>query len=180
MFANRGYDGVSLRDIAAHASFPLSTLYHYFQEKQTLYNVALVRSFEFAAVRTLPLFVKGGSPEVRVRRLVRLHTELLSHGYPEIKLIERALIDGHVTPEMQAGEIFDQIRDAYKTLFREIAPARAAGTRWVELMEIFTGLIYGVNRFRPVHVKLIAGGVTSSPKRFSAILADFIIEKIIK
>jgi len=70
--------------------------------------------------------------------------------------------------------------EAYKTLFQEIAPVRAAGMRWVEFMEIFTGLIYGVNLFRPVHVKLIAGGVPSSPLKFANILADFMIEKIMK
>lgn len=42
-FAERGYDGASLRDIAARAGFSSAALYLFFENKEDLYNKMLLR-----------------------------------------------------------------------------------------------------------------------------------------
>lgn len=45
-FAEAGYNGTSMRDIAARAQLPLSSIHHYFVNKESLFLAVLKESFE--------------------------------------------------------------------------------------------------------------------------------------
>ena len=67
-FAERGYDGASLRDIAARAGFSSAAIYLFFENKQDLYEKMLVRRGDGLFEAMIAAGRSGDAP------LARLHT----------------------------------------------------------------------------------------------------------
>lgn len=69
LFADRGYDAVTVRDIAATLELTPASLYYYFPDKETLYRETLVS--EFTGVQGVFQKSRGGTGIDRVESLVR-------------------------------------------------------------------------------------------------------------
>jgi TetR/AcrR family transcriptional regulator len=102
VFAERGVDGVSMREIAELAGIRKASVFHHFESKEQLYQAvlddALTRLFELIAAARLD----EGSFEERLDRLSGLMTDALAERPQTARLLVRELI-GHGPWASSAG-----------------------------------------------------------------------------
>src|SRR5438046_4116689 len=67
LFARRGFDGVSLDEVAAAAGFSKGAVYSNFESKEELLLTLLVERHSRRIMEGLPMLVGGEGPEERAR-----------------------------------------------------------------------------------------------------------------
>jgi AcrR family transcriptional regulator len=123
LFAQSGYAGVSMREIANVVGIRAASLYHHFPDKQTLYLQAMARAFEDKAQGFAEALTVTGTPEKRLAGFVQIFTSLMSKD-PEFRaLLQRELLDGDETRlKLLAREVFREPFIAMEALADELAP----------------------------------------------------------
>lgn len=114
MFAERGFDGVSVADIAAASGISTGLIYYHFKDKQALYESVVresVHLLEDAAIRTLG---QQGRPIERIRAFIAEYMRLLEDELDVMRLLVRTFTDssGHV-PEhvlMRTASTIDRVQ----------------------------------------------------------------------
>ncbi len=108
LFAARGFDGVSMTDLAAAAQVSKANIFHHFANKDELYLATLKHA---VADFSLQLAVLNRSePEFagRVRAFVAWHSTRLREREPQTRLLLRELFgDGRRGPDL-AREVFGE------------------------------------------------------------------------
>lgn len=96
LFAERGYDGTTVRDLAAMAEVDPKLVLHYFGSKEGAFRSAV--SFPFDPAAALPALIAGGI-EGLGERLVRFFLETLDspEGRPSLALIRSAVTNENAT-----------------------------------------------------------------------------------
>ena len=121
MFAEAGFNGVSMRDIAKKVGLNAASLYHHFQDKHTLYSKAM--SFAFA--RKTEIFSAPLSedipPEQRLKKFIAVFCRFV-HDDPDFgKLIQREILAGEdLHLRLLAKQIFHEFFTALHSLCREL------------------------------------------------------------
>ncbi|PIP44027.1 MAG: TetR/AcrR family transcriptional regulator [Deltaproteobacteria bacterium CG_4_10_14_3_um_filter_60_8] len=125
LFANGGYDGVTMRQIAAAVGIKAASLYYHFPDKQTLYIDAL--GFAFAE-RIKPLseaFTLAAEPQERLRMLLDKFCILMAEDVDFARLIEREIMHGDATRlQFLADHVFTEFVRDMMDLGRALAPHR--------------------------------------------------------
>ncbi len=127
LFAERGFTGVSVREIAGRVGLNQASIYNHFPSKQALYEAVLDRGFgpmrDLLAARAHGL----GTPEARERLLA----DLIEHLWrtPHLpKLVQREVLDG--------GEYLDKLTEHWLKPIYEAAKKAVQATpglaRWPE------------------------------------------------
>ena len=97
LFAERGFAGTSIRDIAKATGYSLSNIYHHFENKEGL----LLTILETASSRVLNSLREAasqpGEPLERFTKLVRTHLEMANLMNKEAKIF--FLDEEHLSPE---------------------------------------------------------------------------------
>ncbi|MRS11792.1 MAG: TetR/AcrR family transcriptional regulator [Actinobacteria bacterium] len=114
LFAERGFDAVSVADIAGASAISTGLIYYHFKDKQTLYETVVRESIhllEETAVRTL---VSDGRPIERIRSFVSEYMGLLE-GHPAVmRLLVRSFTDsdGHAPQHvlMRTASTIDRVQ----------------------------------------------------------------------
>jgi len=70
LFARHGFAGTSTREIAARAGLRQASLFHYYPRKEAILEAVLDRSIDPVLARLDALAAAGGSPAVRLWRLL--------------------------------------------------------------------------------------------------------------
>ncbi|HEV7679852.1 MAG TPA: TetR/AcrR family transcriptional regulator [Candidatus Dormibacteraeota bacterium] len=94
LFAEKGFAGTSINDIAERTTLKKASLYHYFPSKQHI--LAAVLEDEMTALwATAQDIAQIGDPVERIRRLLAAHLSNFRRKLPQIRvfLLERAEID---------------------------------------------------------------------------------------
>ena len=94
LFARRGYDGVSMRQIAREVGINAGSLYHHFPDKQTLYVEALSQTFAKHTDFMHKAFIGKNSPKDRIRLLIHSLCVLVNDDKNFSRLMQREVIDG--------------------------------------------------------------------------------------
>jgi len=123
LFSEKGYEGVSMRNIADEVKISAAALYNHFNDKQSLYITAISETFENKSKQLTGVVDGPGRPIERLQHFVQLHCELL-HDDPEFhRLIQRELLDGDEQRlEYLAQEVFVAAFIEIKALLTEIKP----------------------------------------------------------
>lgn len=134
LFAERGYDGTTVRDLAAVAEVDPKLVLHYFGSKEGAFRSAA--SFPFDPAGALPAVLAGGL-EGLGERLVRFFLETLDapQGRPSLALIRSAIGNESATAllrEFVQREILGRVGEA-TSLDRPQLRATLAGTQLVGL-----------------------------------------------
>ena len=80
LFADKGFEGASMRDISRATGISLSGLYYYFESKQKLLYLIQNNTFTFIMDRLRSRLQRIREPQARLRELVQNHVEyFLSH-----------------------------------------------------------------------------------------------------
>lgn len=122
-FARQGFDGTTIKDIAADAGVNSALLYYYFRDKERLYQAVLDRLVQDMVSRAIARLEAPGSPEARLRGFLELQGEVFGthpHFYP---LILRELVDHAATHAVR------QIKLVAATMFRRLREVIEEGQR---------------------------------------------------
>ncbi len=123
LFAEAGFNGVSMRVIAREVGLNAATIYHHFQDKQTLYIAAMAHAFARRSEILSQALATDAPPEQRLKKFAAALCELV-HGDPDFgKLIQREILAGdEVRLRLLAGQIFQEFFTSLLELCREIGP----------------------------------------------------------
>lgn len=144
LFAQRGYAGVGLREVAEGVGLGKSSLFHHFKNKPELYAAVCARILTRIESRLARVLAQGGTPVVRLERLLDELVEVLA-GHPnDARLLLRALFEdddlaGDTAEELVAHESLERIILAMTALFREgmsVGQLRAANVQHLLLTVI--------------------------------------------
>jgi len=150
LFAERGFDAVSVADIASTAGISTGLIYYHFKDKQTLYETAVregVHLLEDAAVATLS---SEGEPAERLQRFVASYMRLLEGQPALMRLLIRSVSDlggpapGHVL--MRSAAIVDRLRTVIEEgmaagAFRQVDAQMAATALFALINTLMTARV---------------------------------------
>ena len=158
LFAEAGYSGVSMRDIAKSVGVTPAALYYHFPDKQTLY----VETVRFAMDRNEKQIEKAlttdGSPEERFMRFIKGYI-LLIHDDPDFRrLVQREILDTNT--ERQELLFQTALKKEYCTLLvivNKIAPSVNAH---IMAVTVITSVLY---HFEMAPIKRMASAHLEEP-----------------
>jgi len=126
MFARKGFEGASMRDLSRATGISLAGLYHYVPSKQQLLHRIQMDAFSHILERLEDRLAAVKGPEERVRVLIQNHLEyFLSHPV-EMKVFthEAEALEG--TYRSDVGQIKRRYYDLAMQLFRNLQQAGQA------------------------------------------------------
>jgi AcrR family transcriptional regulator len=141
LFARKGYDAVSIRDIASEADVTLSSLYHHFGDKRQLYIAVHMREFARSSARLEAAAQRGGSAAERIKAFTTELCGVLSE--PQLfNLVARHWIDGDpdVVRSLAQATVPEQFKRV-RAAMRQIAPDRNASALTLSLYAFVHGLL---------------------------------------
>lgn len=123
IFAERGFEGASIRDISRATGVSLSGLYYYFESKQKLLYLIQHNAFNLILERLQSRLQGAHEPEARLRALVQNHIEYFLSHPNEMKVLahEEEALEPPYRDEIAA------IKRRYYALAREVFDGVAAG-----------------------------------------------------
>lgn len=114
-FAQRGYAGVGLREVAEAAGLGKSSLFHHFKSKAALYLAVLDRVLARIRERMEPNLQAGGDPVARLDRIVEELIDGLAEHPTSARLLLRALFEDDDLPQdgLPEAESFERTLTAF-------------------------------------------------------------------
>ena len=97
-FGERGYEGASIRDVAARAGVDPALVHHYFGTKQRLFIAAM--RFPVDVAEVVPRLLAGGEPGVG-KRFVEFAVDLWDR--PEVQPMLLGIVRSAATDDVAAG-----------------------------------------------------------------------------
>ena len=123
LFAQAGYSGVSMRDIAKEVGISGAALYHHYPDKYALYIASITHAFSDNAAVIKVSLNSGGSPEERLERFILDFTKKMSSDSDFRALLQRELLDGDKERlKLLAEQVFIAPFTALHKLAKELAP----------------------------------------------------------
>lgn len=94
LFIERGFDGVSVNDVAVRAGFAKGLVFYYFNSKKELFDTVLDSYYKAQAVALMDAFITGGAVRERLHSGLDAYMDFIERnpGYP--RLIQREICSG--------------------------------------------------------------------------------------
>lgn len=151
LFAKDGFDGVSMRQLAAAVGVTLATLYHYFPDKQALYDAAIREAFEYMTKRMIEATRSDLKGEARLRSFLRALVSLQISDAQEVRLVDRELLEARPETLAKLGsDLFQKPLAALTSIVQELAPQAPAQ----EMAEHIIAAAYGAAKLRVVRIHM--------------------------
>lgn len=154
LFAQRGYDGVSMRDVARAAGLTQAALYYHFADKDQLYLEAVAVQFRERGAVLNELLAGGGTPLKRLERFVTGLARMMATDKDFLRLMQWVLLDNdEVRQSTLAKQVFRDMFVAVHDLASELDPHQDAH---LLAMSIFGLVIFhfqtgATRKFMPGH-----------------------------
>lgn len=128
LFSQHGYDGVSMRAVAAAVGLTQAALYYHFADKDQLYLDAVAYEFrEREVVLKAMLGASNGTTWERLERFVSGLARVVATDKEFLRLMQWVLLDTDETRQsILASSVFTDIFVAIHDLAQEIAPHQDA------------------------------------------------------
>ncbi|HMB22483.1 MAG: TetR/AcrR family transcriptional regulator [Chloroflexota bacterium] len=134
LFAQQGYTATSMRQVAEEAGIGKATIYHHFQDKQSI-AIALLDKAGLGRGEALQLVQRESDPRKRIRVAMTANFDSLLESLDIMQIVRREVPGGR--EQMQAGfvEFFQDSmalltdalqRGTQEGIFRPVNPAEAA------------------------------------------------------
>jgi AcrR family transcriptional regulator len=152
LFATVGFDGVSMRDIAAAVGVTPAALYHHFSDKEQLYLDAVGHAFEEKVGPLKSLLEGGEKPWDRLEAFVALFTRMLAREKDFRRLMQWVLLDSDERRLQSLVDcVFRDLFNALRNLAGELAPSHDAHLLAVSIigLVIYPFETQSVRRFMP-------------------------------
>jgi TetR/AcrR family transcriptional regulator len=147
MFARRGLDAVTTKELATGAGVAVGALYHHFPSKDAVYAAVVKRAFGGATVLPPDVYDEQRPAEERLEALVAWYIRALVDSDTFRGLLNREVLDPRSDmPQLLDREVFAEPLRLFHVLFTEIAPGAD-----VELAVASTfALVFGLVNLRPL------------------------------
>lgn len=127
LFAQHGYDGVSMRDVAAVVSLTHAALYYYFSDKDQLYLDAVVYQFRERELALKDLLAGNGAPWEGLERFVAGLARMMATDKDFLRLMQWVLLDTDETRQsILAKHVFRDMFVAVHDLASALDPHQDA------------------------------------------------------
>lgn len=121
LFAEQGFDGVSMRDVARKAGVSKANIYHHFKSKEALY-LAILQASAFETAALLENLAGGsGSFDKRLKEFAKAYQQHLFDRHLSSRLLLREALSGD---EKKGKKIADQV---VGSVFRRMTSILCAG-----------------------------------------------------
>ncbi len=148
LFSERGYSGVSMRDIAKAVGISPPALYNHFENKEALYREAVSAAFEDKEKRLLSSLQSKDAPLQRLRRFISDMVWEMDHDSRFRCLMQRELLDADTERLSFLGSfIFSQIQQPFMSLLIELKP----GCDAFLVSEMIFGMVKQHFEMSPLH-----------------------------
>jgi AcrR family transcriptional regulator len=107
MFAERGFDGVSVRDIVRAAGANLGAVTYHFGGKEALFVEVIMRKTERLRDLAIKIIAGGDAPDVKLSKLLEAYALRILCEEPSLKVMFREMISGGVRMPRKAVESVD-------------------------------------------------------------------------
>lgn len=174
LFAARGFDGVSIRDISDAADVHGATIYHYFGDKQALYQITLRGAIERQLLEHLAILEGPGDGRARLHSFIANLLHSIEDRDAKRQLIERMYSDVDLPAPFENGPLQARFEEGMKRIIREIAPG-AAEMHWEEVSGIINGIPHGMMRSRAIYQRAGATLSPLEPERLTEVLTEICI-----
>ena len=116
LFAERGFDGTSIREIAERTGATKALIYHYHQSKEALYLALLEKDVSGVVTKLEEIAASNGDPEAKIRNVVRVFLEQYQANPQGFKLVQRVIDDHSPTAHTLAERWFSRAHLAIQTI----------------------------------------------------------------
>jgi TetR/AcrR family transcriptional regulator len=115
LFAEHGFSGVGMRNIAEESGITLPSIYHHFGNKEELYRAVETKLYSQHASSLLKVLHSAAAPEDKLRDFVKNLVEILVASPNYLKIMQRDLIEGkpdnhEFLVQMSIQGVFDELR----------------------------------------------------------------------
>ena len=123
LFSHHGYDGVSMRDVAAAAQFTPAALYYHFSDKEQLYLDAVGYAFK-EKMEPLKFVLEGGeNPWDQLEAFVARFSRMLAKEKDFRRLMQWVRLDSdEVRQKKLADCVFLDLFNALRNIASELSP----------------------------------------------------------
>ncbi|MCL4078448.1 TetR/AcrR family transcriptional regulator [Coriobacteriia bacterium Es71-Z0120] len=135
LFGQRGFDAVSVADIAQASGTSTSLIYYHFADKQSLFETAVLEAADLMEAVASDALAEPGSPAERLIAFARAYSELLG-SHPDtmrVLILSVASLEGRLPQQVleRASAIVDALASAIADgiaagAFRPVDPRQAA------------------------------------------------------
>jgi AcrR family transcriptional regulator len=116
LFAERGFDGTPIREIAEQAGATKALIYHYYQSKEALYLSLLEKDVSGVVTKLEEIAASDGDPEDKIRTVVQVFLEQYRANPQGFQLVQRAIDDHSPTAHTLAERWFSRAHLAIQTI----------------------------------------------------------------
>lgn len=161
LFAELGYSGVAMRQIAKEASITLPAIYHHFGSKEALYRAVETKMYSHHATVLLEVLHAEVEPEEKLRNFITNLSKNLVASPNYLKIMQRDLIEGlpenHAfLVEMSIQGVFDELRE----LLEQCSKGSGNGIQPIFLFSTILGFL----TMRPVSSKIEGYAFANKPE----------------
>jgi TetR/AcrR family transcriptional regulator, cholesterol catabolism regulator len=107
LIVERGYAGLSMRELAQESGLAKATLYHHFHDKRSIYSSVLARDLEVVCERLGQAAAEPGDLALRLRAVI--HTYLALHEERHLVILQALRESGGDVAEL--GDLIRRYRD---------------------------------------------------------------------
>ncbi|ETK35286.1 TetR/AcrR family transcriptional regulator [Microbispora sp. ATCC PTA-5024] len=116
LFAEKGFNGTGIRELADAAGLSSASLYHYMGTKQDLLTEIMETSLNRLVAAARMLAGRGDGPAATIAALVQMHVAAHALRQDETIVVDNEL--RALTPERRVAVL--ALRDAYEQVWREV------------------------------------------------------------
>ncbi len=144
VFARRGYQAATMREVARACHLSLAGVYHYVGGKDELLFLVLDRALDTLLAGLDKTLVGAEGGEARLLALIRTHLEFGFAHPAALRVVNR---DWEILDEPRRAEIVARRRayiEAGVTILRELDPSARAGDQLYSATNLLLGMLNGI------------------------------------
>ncbi|MCA9521595.1 MAG: TetR/AcrR family transcriptional regulator [Myxococcales bacterium] len=154
LFCEKGYDGVSMRDIAERAQVNKGLLFYYYKSKADLFELVLARYYEAHREALASAFAAEGTLRERIHRMIEAYMSFMADNQRYARLVQQqvAELETHELIQRNLAPLFEWTISALSGVTDANGPL-AARHFWIT----FSGLVINYFTYAPLIDKLWSG-----------------------
>jgi AcrR family transcriptional regulator len=182
LFAERGFEGVTSRDIAQATGFHLGSLHHFYPQKADLYEAVVVSAFADTTDVLVEALSDAGAanPEERFRHFFFACFAHMASDNADARLIDREYLDraGRTVSETLMREMFTKMHGALHPVIAAITPGDRSEEEIHRITAFVFSLIFGAAKLDPLHGQMGLMATSGGGPTFVDQLCDFALTAI--
>jgi AcrR family transcriptional regulator len=119
LFAERGFDGTCIREIAQRAGATTGLIYHYYGSKEDLYLTLMETAASDLTMQIEEIAASSNSSQEKVRRVIRVVLDSYRARPQHFQLVHRAIDEFHPAALALAERWFSRVYRALQTIADE-------------------------------------------------------------